>query len=314
MMNDNQKNYINSMLSSKIMFDEVLSKHTTFGIGGPADCLVFPADRNELSLLLKYAYSSNIPVVFIGSGSNLLVSDSGYKGIVISLKKSFKQISISGNACIIVESGVMLGTMVKKAMSKNIVGLESLIGVPGTLGGALIMNAGAFGSEISKYFEEATTMSINGDLKSYKKNEISFSYRHSTFLNNEILIEAKFQCNKGSIDDINRDKLKASTARKTNQPLKFRSAGSIFKNPSKKLAAGYLIEQAGLKGREFGGASISEKHANFIVNIKNAKASDVIHLINLAKKNVAEKYNINLELEVKLIGFDNTKIDKINYA
>mgnify|MGYP001452260888 CR=1 FL=1 len=153
------------------------------------------------------------------------------------------------------------------------------MGVPGTVGGALIMNAGAFGNEISTYFVEAKTMTLKGDIKTYSKQDVQFSYRHSTFPIDEILIEATLKCKKGSPDRILKDRKIASQGRKSTQPLKFRSAGSIFKNPSNKLAAGYLIDQAGLKGTKFGGALISDKHANFIVNLGNATAKDVFHLI-----------------------------------
>ena len=313
-MNQKQKKDIRKMLTSIMTFDEPLAKHTTFGIGGPADCMVFPETREELSKLLKYAYQKKISAIFIGSGSNILVWDKGFNGIVISLKKSFKNLTIKRNSQIIVEAGVMLGTMVKQAMAAEIGGLESLIGVPGTVGGALIMNAGAFGSEISKYFEEAKTMTIEGDTKSYKKGEIEFSYRHSTFPKNEILLEATFQCKRGKPAEILKDRKVASDGRKSNQPLKFRSAGSIFKNPSDSLAAGYLIDKTGLKGTERGGAAISEKHANFIVNMGDATAADVLYLIKLAKKYVAKKFHINLELEVKLIGFPKSMTQDIYYA
>ena len=313
-MNQKQKKDIRKMLTSVMTFDEPLAKHTTFGIGGPADCMVFPETREELSKLLKYAYQKKISAIFIGSGSNILVWDKGFDGIVISLKKSFKNLTIKRNSQIIVEAGVMLGTMVKQAMAAEIGGLESLIGVPGTVGGALIMNAGAFGSEISKYFEEAKTMTIEGDTKSYKKGEIEFSYRHSTFPKNEILLEATFQCKRGKPAEILKDRKVASDGRKSNQPLKFRSAGSIFKNPSDSLAAGYLIDKTGLKGTERGGAAISEKHANFIVNMGDATAADVLYLIKLAKKYVAKKFHINLELEVKLIGFPKSMTQNIYYA
>ena len=313
-MNQKQKKDIRKMLTSIMTFDEPLAKHTTFGIGGPADCMVFPETREELSKLLKYAYQKKISAIFIGSGSNILVWDKGFDGIVISLKKSFKNLTIKRNSQIIVEAGVMLGTMVKQAMATEIGGLESLIGVPGTVGGALIMNAGAFGSEISKYFEEAKTMTIEGDIKSYKKGEIEFSYRHSTFPKNEILLEATFQCKRGKPAEILKDRKVASDGRKSNQPLKFRSAGSIFKNPSDSLAAGYLIDKTGLKGTVRGGAAISEKHANFIVNMGDATAADVLYLIKLAKKYVAEKFHINLELEVKLIGFPKSMTQDIYYA
>ena len=302
------------MLSSHITFDEPLAKYTTFGIGGPAQCMVYPDNGIELSTLLKYAYKNKIPAIFIGSGSNLLVWDDGFDGFVISLRKTFKELSIKPNATIIAQSGVMLGTMVKKAIQSQICGLESLIGVPGTVGGALIMNAGAFHSEISGYFVEAKTMTLQGDIKTYYKQDVQFSYRHSTFPADEILIEAIFKCKKGNPDKILEDRKNASQGRKSTQPLKFRSAGSIFKNPSNKLAAGYLIDEAGLKGTSHGGATISEKHANFIVNSGEATAEDVFSLIKLAKLKVAEKFNINLELEVKLIGFPKTMTQDIGYA
>jgi len=297
-----------------MIFDEHLAKYTTIGIGGPARCMVYPDNQNELSTLLKYAQNNKIPAIFIGSGSNLLVWDKGFNGFVISLRKTFKKLSIGQNAKIIAQSGVMLGTMVKKAIQKQICGLESLVGVPGTVGGALIMNAGAFGGEISNYFIEAKTMTLEGKIKTYLKQDVQFSYRHSTFPIDEILIESTFRCKKGNPDKILEERKMASLGRKSTQPLKFRSAGSIFKNPSKKMAAGYLIDQAGLKGTNYGGASISDKHANFIINTGNATASDVFHLIVLAKQKVAEKFNINLELEVKLIGFPQKMTQAFYYA
>ena len=306
-----QKTYLNSTLSSKILFNELMSKHNTFGIGGEVNCFIYPKNKNELSKLLKYIQKEKIQLCIIGSGSNILVWDEGFHGIIISLNKTFKKLKITNELKIIAESGVMLGTMVKNAIHNNIIGLESLIGVPGTLGGALIMNAGAYGSEISNYFLEAKTMTLNGEIKKYKKENITFSYRHSNFPKNEILIEATFQCIKGDKQKIQEDRIKASQNRKLNQPLKFRSAGSIFKNPSNKLAAGYLIDQAGLKGKTKGGACISSKHANFIINLGNATAKDVFYLIILAKKTVAKKFNVKLELEIKLIGFPKTILSKI---
>ena len=208
----------------------------------------------------------------------------------------------------------MLGTLVKEAIRSQISGLESLIGVPGTLGGALIMNAGAFGSEISNYFEEALTMTLTGDIIKYTKKQINFFYRNSSFPKNEMLIEATFQGEPGLRKQIQEDRNKASLNRKLNQPLKFRSAGSIFKNPTKELAAGYLIDKVGLKGTSRGDAYISEKHANFIVNLGNATAEDVYYLINLARKKVYEKFGIELELEIKLLGFPKSLAKQIYEA
>ena len=302
-MRDRDINYMVNLLSYQPLLDEPMAKHTTFGIGGKAACYVYPNSQSELCELLTYCHKNKISVFFAGSGSNLLVSDDGFDGVVMSLRKTFKSLEISEDGTINVESGVMLGNMVGNAIKQNIKGLESLIGVPGTLGGALIMNAGAYGSEISNYFKSATMISMSGEIKKYSQGDIEFSYRNSTFPEDEILVDATFVCQKGNIDNIRKRKLLASQKRKDNQPLKFRSAGSIFKNPTSELAAGRLIDKAGLKGLREGNAEISPKHANFIVNLGGALAEDVIKLIRLAKEEVYSQFNVKLELEVCLLGF-----------
>jgi len=306
--------HISTVLSNPTLVNEPMRSHTTFGIGGDASCYVHPKNRAELSELLLYCHKSHIPIFFAGSGSNLLVSDTGFDGVIISIRKTFKSLNIKSDGTIIVEAGAMLGNMVKNATKAGISGLESLIGVPGTVGGALIMNAGAFGGEISNYFQSATVVTMTGKTKKYTADQISFSYRSSTFPKDEILIEATFKCEFGQADKIDADKQAASKLRKENQPLKFRSAGSIFKNPDLKLAAGYLIDKAGLKGSQSGAAEISTKHANFIVNLGNAKAEDVIKLIRLAQKEVAKQFDIKLELEVKLLGFPNELVKELYHA
>ena len=198
----------------------------------------------------------------------------------------------------------MLRRMVKEAIDKNLKGLESLAGVPGTLGGALYMNAGAYGAEISNYFLSARIINMNGEEIELTKNDVKFSYRKSTFPKDCILIEARFKFDKGDIEKIKKNKNKFSNSRVENQPLNFRSAGSIFKNPSSSLAAGYLIDQAGLKGCRRGGAMISDKHANFIVNLGKAESSDVIYLIKKIQDKVFAEFNVNLNLEIKLVGFE----------
>ena len=309
-----QKKHICKILTSTPLFDEPLSKHTTFGIGGPATCLVFPNDEKELSNILKFTKKENIKTFFGGSGSNLLIWDDGFDGCFISLKRTFKKFFIDNDNKMIAESGVMLGKLVKDAIHSNLTGFESLIGVPGTLGGALIMNAGAFGSEISTYLVKVRSMDQNGNINIYEKNDITFDYRYSNLPKNEIIIDATFQCIKGNPENIKESKLAVSNLRKQTQPLRIRSAGSIFKNPSKKIAAGYLIDKSGIKGKCKGGACISEKHANFFVNQKNATAADVFYLIKTAKDLVAKLFNINLELEVKLVGFPQNLLDEIAVA
>lgn len=289
-------------LSRAPLIDEPLSRHTTFGIGGPADYFVQPFTREELSRLLEATQVESVPVQFLGSGSNCLVSDNGLRGLVISLAGVLKNLTIQGGR-IVAESGVMLGHMVKLGLKAGLTGLESLIGVPGTLGGALVMNAGAFGGEISTYLDQTTVITMAGIAKTYAAKDIEFGYRHSTFPSDEIIVEARFEFPSGDPDEVAARRSDASSERKARQPLKFRSAGSVFKNPSADVAAGRLIDAAGLKGTRKGDAEISPKHANFIVNHGSATAEDVAHLIKLAARTVKEQSGVQLQLEIKTLGF-----------
>ena len=291
-------NYITKGIFLK---DEAMTRHTSYGIGGPAKAYIIPKDEDDLSNILQFANKYHISTHFVGSGSNLLVSDKGIDGLVITLGKALKHFKIKGTT-VFAESGVMLGKMVKECISCHLSGVESLIGVPGTLGGALVMNAGAFGGEISNYLKRVKVMTMGGEEKYYKPGDIKFSYRHSTFPVNEIVISAEFELVQSDAETIAKKRSVASGGRKASQPLKFRSAGSVFKNPSEG-AAGYYIDQAGLKGTKVGNAEISTHHANFFVNHGNAKASDIVELIRIAKKTVNEQFGIMLELEVKTLGF-----------
>ncbi len=293
---------LNKKVKGTFLKNEPMAKHTSYGIGGPAQAYITPSDQNDLKQILIFAKDNNINTFFAGSGSNLLVADEGFEGIVITLGKSFTKLSIDGNQ-LEAEVGVMLGKIVKETIKRNLTGMESMIGVPGTLGGALIMNAGAFGGEISNCLDIIKVMLMNGETKIYQKDDIDFSYRNSTFPKDEILLSASFNLIEKSADEIQYDRAKASKGRKDTQPLRFRSAGSVFKNPKTDLAAGYLIDKAGLKGSRIGDAEISTKHANFFINHGNAKAKDVVDLILLAKKTVLEKFDVNLELEIKTLGF-----------
>ena len=287
--------------------EEDMMKHTSYGIGGPAQAYIIPKDENDLSQILKFANQYKIATFFVGSGSNLLVSDKGINGIVITLGRAINDFKING-AEVYAESGVMLGKVVKECIKNNLSGLESLVGVPGTLGGALIMNAGAFGGEISNYLKKVTVMTMEGNKKNYKPGEIEFSYRHSTFSSEEIVISANFELIQSDAKTVAEKKSLASGGRKATQPLKFRSAGSVFKNPDEG-AAGYFIDKAGLKGTKVGDAEISNHHANFFVNHGEAKASDIVKLIRLARKTVKKKFGVMLELEVKTLGFKSGTFD-----
>ena len=293
---------LNEKVKGAFLRDEPMAKHTSYGIGGPVQAYITPSDENDLKQILIFAKDYGINTFFAGSGSNLLVADEGFEGIVITLGKSFTSLNINGNT-VEAQVGVMLGKIVKETIKCNLTGMESMVGVPGTLGGALIMNAGAFGGEISNCLDIIKAMTMDGKTKFYRKDDIVFSYRNSTFPKNEILLSATFDLNEKSADEIQHDKAKASKGRKESQPLRYRSAGSVFKNPKTDLAAGYLIDQAGLKGSRIGDAEISTKHANFFINHGKAKAKDIVDLILLAKRTVLEKFDINLELEIKTLGF-----------
>ncbi len=293
---------LNEKVKGTFLRNEPMAKHTSYGIGGPAQAYITPADENDLKQILIFAKDKGINTFFAGSGSNLLVADEGFEGIVITLGKSFTKLGIDGNK-MEAQVGVMLGKIVKETIKRNLTGMESMIGVPGTLGGALIMNAGAFGGEISNCLDIIKVMLINGETKIYQKDDIVFSYRNSTFPKDEILLSATFTLNEKPANEIKYDRAKASKGRKDTQPLRFRSAGSVFKNPKPDLAAGYLIDQAGLKGSRIGDAEISTKHANFFINHGKAKAKDIVDLILLAKKTVLEKFDVNLELEIRTLGF-----------
>ena len=293
---------LEKMVNGTCLLNEPMSRHTSYGIGGPAGAYITPRDRNDLGRILHFADEQNIPVFFIGSGSNLLVADEGINGIVITLIKSFNKLEIKG-CHIYAETGVMLGHMVKHCIKQKLTGLETMVGVPGTLGGALMMNAGAFGSEISNCLKNVDVMTLTGKIKQYSVKDIDFHYRHSSFKKDEIIMSANFVLKKATKQEIMNKRAKASAGRKETQPLRFRSAGSLFKNPKKDVAAGYLIDKAGLKGTHRGDAEISEKHANFFVNHGKANAEDIVFLIRLARKTVEKKFGINLELEVKTLGF-----------
>ncbi len=310
-MLDITKNEICNLIKSKVLIDEPLKKHTTFGVGGIASLFIYPCDINDLKIILKYSYKNQIKLFFMGSGSNLLISDNGFDGIVICLRKSFKNFEFDNSFEAKIGTGVMLGQIVRTLIKNSVQGLESLIGVPGTLGGALIMNAGAYGSEISNYLVSIKSISLNGEEKTYSKQDLKFSYRYSSIPRDEIVVEAKFKFDTGDFNEIKIKKEKASQSRRTNQPLQYRSAGSIFKNPDSEKAAGYLIDKANLKGMKIGDAQISKKHANFIINHGNASSDNIIELIKIIKREVLKEFNIDLELEVELMGFNNPELEGI---
>jgi UDP-N-acetylmuramate dehydrogenase len=292
---------LKDMLNGNIMEDESMANHTSYGIGGPALAIVEPNSVKDLQLVKSFAEKYEIPLYCIGGGSNLLVSDEGVDGFVVSLEKYFKNISFNDNKCH-AEAGIKLSKLVKECIKQNLIGLETLIGIPGTLGGALVMNAGAFGNEISNYLMGIELLNSTGTVEQKSADEIEFTYRSSSFNKDDIILNAEFRLERASTPNIIKNRDEANFRRKSTQPLKFRSAGSIFKNP-KGFAAGYLIDQAGLKGKSIGDAMVSDIHANFIINQEKAKADDVVQLIKIIRDTIQKKYSIKLELEITTLGF-----------
>ena len=300
-------NEINNKTASLCFMNESLKKHTTYGIGGPADLMIFPKSKQDLIKVIEIINENKIQLTILGSGSNVLVSDNGIRGAVISLKNSLKQIEVDENI-LYAECGTMLGKIVKHAVKNNLIGLENLNGVPGTLGGALIMNAGAWGGEISENLIHVEVINSKSEIQKIQKKDLNFSYRQSSFNKDDILLSAKFNLKKADKDIIKENFIEAQSGRKKSQPLNKRSAGSLFKNP-KNNSAGKLLDDAGLKGFSIGGAKISEKHANFFINDGDASSRDMLMLIKKAHKEVKDKFNINLSLEVKLMGFNEDEIE-----
>ena len=301
------RNEINNETASLCLMNESLKKHTTYGIGGPADLMIFPKSKQDLIKVIEIINENKIQLTILGSGSNVLVSDNGIRGAVISLKNSLKQIEVDENI-LYAECGTMLGKIVKHAVKNNLIGLENLNGVPGTLGGALIMNAGAWGGEISENLIHVEVINSKSEIQKIQKKDLNFSYRQSSFNKDDILLSAKFNLKKADKDIIKENFIEAQSGRKKSQPLNKRSAGSLFKNP-KNNSAGKLLDEAGLKGFSIGDAKISEKHANFFINDGDATSKDMLMLIKKAHKEVKDKFNVNLSLEVKLMGFNEDEIE-----
>lgn len=278
---------------------EPMSKYTSFRIGGPADFYLEPTDKADLVSLVAYLQEQEIQYMIIGNGSNLLVSDEGIRGAVINLEKGLADISVQDTR-VNVEAGVLMARFVDVCIQNGLAGVEMLPGIPGTMGGAILMNAGAYGGEISNHIVEVEVFR-NRKVVCVSRSEAGFAYRRSGF-GKDIILSAKFDLPRGDKAALVSRRRELLLKRSESQPLDLPNSGSMFKNPEQTFAA-QLIEEVGLKGRRIGGAKISEKHGNFIVNIGGATAADVLKLIRLARSNVAERFNIKLELEVKLVGF-----------
>jgi UDP-N-acetylmuramate dehydrogenase len=291
---------IKDFFKGKLTLNEPMAPYTTFRIGGVADYFIEPSDADDLLNMIKYLRSIEMPYYVMGNGSNVLISDQGIRGVVINLESGFGYLR-NENGFIIAGAGAKIARFVEFCIQNRCAGVEMLAGIPATIGGTLVMNAGAYGGEISTYVKEVTV--IRGDkLKTLAGEECGFIYRNSN-LKGSIILEAKFELPEGDPVEIGAKRRELMIHRNETQPVEIPNAGCIFKNPKGYFAA-KLIDECGLKGKSVGGAMVSSKHANFIVNFDNATAGDVIELINIVKKTVKQKTGIDLELEVKLVGFE----------
>lgn len=288
----------------RIKQNEPMKKHTTFKIGGLADFFIKANTIEELKSIIKFANEQNIQITIVGNGSNLLVTDKGIRGLVVKL--DLKEIQIKAkdeqNLEVIVDSGVPIGILAQKLLKEEISGFEELAGIPGTIGGAILMDAGAYGKEMKDIVEEVTTIDYKGSIKIFSNKQSEFTYRHSKFSNGEyIILQAKLLLKKGNKDEIKQKMDEYLKSRKEKQPIEYPNAGSTFKRGDDFITA-KLIDEAGLKGYSIGGAKVSEKHAGFIINTGDATAKDVLDLVAYVTDKIYEKFGKKIELEIKVLG------------
>lgn len=287
--------------SDNVKVQEPMKKHTTFRIGGPADYYLCPHSAEELQKILQICIENKIEFFILGNGSNLLVSDKGYRGAVVQLWKNFSDI-VSEADTITVKAGALLSKVAAEALEEGLTGMEFASGIPGTIGGAVVMNAGAYGGEMKDIIKEVTVLTQEGEILTLSKEEMNFGYRTSVVKEKGyVVISVVLQLKKGDREEIRKVMEDLKERRVTKQPLDMPSAGSTFKRPEGYFA-GKLIMDAGLRGFSVGGAQISEKHCGFVVNKGDATAADVLGLIKEVQKRVQEKFGVALEPEVKFLG------------
>lgn len=281
-----------------VLYDEPMEKHTTFKIGGPADLLITAETKEQLRAALRKAKELSVPYHILGRGSNLLVSDDGIRGAVIALAGEFQDVRVEENT-ITCGAAVMLTALCKAALDNGLSGLEFAWGIPGSAGGALFMNAGAYGSEMKNVVTSCTCMTPDGSICTMLPEELQLAYRHSVFHETEaVILTVTVTLQPGDPKEIGDAMEDFITRRKTKQPLEYPSAGSVFKRPEG-YYAGALIEQCGLKGKQIGGAMVSEKHAGFIINVGNATCKDVLDLVRLIQETVKRETGVTLECEIR---------------
>ncbi len=296
------KDALAAMLApEQIFYDEPLKKHAYFKIGGPADVLVMPNTVQKVAEVYRFFMAHQVPVTFIGNGSNILFSDLGIRGAVIKIAENLSDITAEGTT-IKVQAGALLSKVSNVAVAHSLTGFEFASGIPGTIGGAAFMNAGAYGGEMSQVTTSVTVLTPEGEIKTLPKESLDFRYRGSSIQDNGyIALEVEIELSRGNLEDIKAQIEDLRIKRTTKQPLHLPSAGSTFKRPEGHFA-GKLIQDAGLRGIRYKDAAVSELHCGFVVNLGHATAHDVLTLIQIIQKTVYDTFEVTLEPEVRMIG------------
>jgi len=294
-------------LKGEILYSAPMSQYTSFRVGGKVDALAFPADLDDLQRILRWCGEEGVEYFILGNGTNLLVRDGGIRGLAISLGQGFfriEEVERSDKECwVFAEAGPSLGKLVEFAWKRELAGLEFAAGIPGSIGGAIFMNAGAFQGEMKNILHSVRLVDAGGNLREKEKEELAFFYRSLKLPKGEIILGGTFRLQTENGQAIRSKVEEILRRRQEKQPLDLPSAGSVFKNPSQG-PAGRLIEQIGLKGKRLGDAQISEKHANFIVNRGRAKAQDILALAELVRERVWQEKGVRLEMEIQVVGED----------
>ena len=296
-----RKMFCDLLGEDRVFTEEAMSQHTTFKIGGPADYFLIPDKGEDVGRVIKICKEKEIPYFILGNGSNLLVGDGGYRGAVIQIYRNMSSVTVEGNE-ITAQAGALLSAVAAAAKNASLTGFEFAGGIPGTIGGAVVMNAGAYGGEMKDVLTEVTVMNAEGDIFTLPTEELELGYRTSIIKTaGYIVLEAKIRLKEGDPEVI-RETMKDLTIRRTTkQPLEYPSAGSTFKRPEGYFA-GKLIMDSGLAGYQVGGAQVSEKHCGFVINAGDATARDVRTLMDNVRDIVYKKYGVTLEPEVKFLG------------
>lgn len=301
-MNFNFYNQLVQAIDEKrVLQDEPMKKHTTFRVGGNADFFVMPQSASEVKAIVELCKSAEMPYYILGNGSNLLVSDAGYRGVIIQIYKEMNRIEVIGEN-IRVQAGALLSRVGNVALENELTGFEFAAGIPGTVGGAVVMNAGAYGGEMKDIIVNATVLTQAGEVLTLNKEELELGYRTSVIAKKGyVVLEAEYQLQKGDKEAIRARMDELKVQRVTKQPLEYPSAGSTFKRPEGYFA-GKLIQDAGLRGFQVGGAQVSEKHCGFVINKDQATAADIMELMRQVSEKVMQEFGVRLEPEVKTLG------------